>query len=46
MILFLPVVASPPACSTRKDMGAASYSRRSFPLGFLAVAAIQYTLFI
>lgn len=31
MMRFLPVTPSPPACSTRNAMGAASYSRRSLP---------------
>ena len=32
------VVAMPPACSTRKAIGAASYSSRSLPSGFFASA--------
>jgi hypothetical protein len=32
MMRSFPVVEVPPACSTMKDMGAASYRRRSLPV--------------
>eukprot|EP00539_Tryblionella_compressa_P018115 CAMPEP_0178876044 /NCGR_PEP_ID=MMETSP0747-20121128/10084_1 /TAXON_ID=913974 /ORGANISM="Nitzschia punctata, Strain CCMP561" /LENGTH=55 /DNA_ID=CAMNT_0020543573 /DNA_START=138 /DNA_END=301 /DNA_ORIENTATION=- len=35
MTRSFPVVDKPPACSMMKDIGAPSYNKRSFPLGFL-----------